>query len=95
MHFVLQMLEYKFNKHRVKVDKMLDLYVNKDGQIDVKKNFDEVLELFSGICKVYFCYDQDLGRQRKRKTDPDTIRRMKEFFHVIFADNHGISYFEK
>ena len=51
------MLEYKFNKHRVKVDKMLDLYVNKDGQIDVKKNFDEVIELFSGICKVYFCYD--------------------------------------
>lgn len=43
------MLEYKYQKNKVKIEKMLDLYVNKLGQIDTKKSFDEVIELYQGI----------------------------------------------
>ena len=74
---------------------MLDLYVNNSGQIDTKKNFDEVIELYQGIAQVYFCYQNDTTRQRKRKTDPAVIDRIKEFFFVIFQDGHGQSFFEK
>lgn len=63
---------------------MLDLYVNKLGQIDTKRSFDEVFELYSGIANVYFCYQNDTARQRKRKTDPSTVERIKDFFTVIF-----------
>jgi hypothetical protein len=44
---------------------------------------------------VYFCYANDTARQRKRKTDPVVIARIKEFFLIIFQDMHGQSLFEK
>ena len=71
-------------KNKVKIDKMLELYVNKLGQIDTKRSFDEVFELYQGIANVYFCYQNDTARQRKRKTDPATVDRIKDFFTVIF-----------
>lgn len=74
---------------------MLDLYVNKLGQIDTKRSFDEVFELYQGIANVYFCYQNDAARQRKRKTDPGTVDRIRDFFTVVFQDGHGQSFFEK
>ena len=89
------MLEFKYQKHKVKIEKMLDLYVNKLGQIDTKRSFEEVIELYQGIANVYFCYQNDTARQKKRKTDPAAVERIKDFFTVIFQDNHGQSFFEK
>ena len=63
---------------------MLDLYVNKFGQIDTKRSFDEVIELYQGIAGVYFCYQNDTARQKKRKTDPAAIASIREFFMIIF-----------
>lgn len=75
---------------------MLDLYVDsKNKVISTKKFFAEVMELFEAITSMYFCYQNDVTRQKKKRTDPAVIKRMQEYFKIVFADEHGESFFNK
>lgn len=92
-----RLLLFKFEMYRPEVDLMLERYFqNKMFQnIDCKKHFEEVIEAFQNITKVALCNKSDKKRQASRKTDPGSVKQLKEFFLTAFKDKHGQAYFYK
>ena len=95
-NYSIELIEFKFSQQRTKIDKMLDLYVDSQNKvIGTKKYFAEVMELLEAITSMYFCYQNDVTRQKKKRTDPAVIKRMQDYFSIVFSDDHGESYFTK
>lgn len=76
---------------------MLDLYIQAEvyKKINTKKFFDECIIRLEKIIKVFFCYQYDEKQIKKYRTDPEIVKRMKEYFEAVYLDKHYQPFFSK
>lgn len=68
------------------IEKLLSTYANaaEFNTIDCKKHFAAIIEGLQPIINTIFCYQSDERRQRKGQMDEQVVKKLEEYFCVVY-----------